>query len=146
MTQSEIVRLPWTGESWSEADAEFLAPYGRRSFWWPNFNEKLGVWFVIADEDNNEAFNVYRFAPGDEGSDFLWRCAPIPSEEALEEMQVLEDMREDCLNVFHQAMVAAVCPTDENKRHIQSLFDLAREHLWSRAVELRGNGEECEGE
>lgn len=77
-------------------------------------------------------------------ADFLWRCAPIPSEEALEEMQVLEDMREEFLNVFHEAMLAAVCPTEENKRHIQSLFDQAREHLWARAVELRGNGEECE--
>ena len=77
-------------------------------------------------------------------ADFLWRCAPIPSEEALEEMEVLEDMRDEFLNVFHEAMVAAVCPTEENKRHIQSLFDQAREHLWARAVELRGSGEECE--
>lgn len=77
-------------------------------------------------------------------ADFLWRVAPIPSEEELEEMQLLEEMREEFLSAFHVAMVAAVCPTEENQRHVQSLFDKARERLWNRAVELRGSGNECE--
>lgn len=66
-TGSEIVRLPWTGDEWSESQAQVLAPYGRRSFWKPIFNDSLGSLFVVADEDNNEHFNVYRFTPGDDG-------------------------------------------------------------------------------
>ena len=77
---------------------------------------------------------------------FLWRVAPIASEEQQEEMQLLEEMKGDFLNVFGEAMRAAECPTEENQRHIQSLFDKAREQLWKRAVEIRGDGEDCESE
>jgi hypothetical protein len=43
-------------------------------------------------------------------------------------------------------MRAAVCPTEENRSRFQSLFDKTRDQLWNRAVELRGDGEECEPE
>lgn len=64
---TEIVRVPWNGSEWVEAEAEYLAPYGRRSCWQATFNEHHGSMFVIADEDNNERLNVYRFTPGDDG-------------------------------------------------------------------------------
>lgn len=65
-SETEIVRLPWNGSEWVESEAESLASYGRRSCWLPTFNEHHGSVFVIADEENNECLNVYRFTPGDD--------------------------------------------------------------------------------
>lgn len=79
-------------------------------------------------------------------ADFLWQFAAIPSEEELEELQVIEEMKGDFLEVLREAMNAAVCPTEENRSRFQSLFDNTRNQLWNRAVELRGNGEECESD
>lgn len=66
-SETEIVRVPWNGSEWDESQAEYLAPYGRRACWQPTFNVHHGSVFVIADEENNEALNVYRFTSGDDG-------------------------------------------------------------------------------
>lgn len=66
-SETEIVRVPWNGSKWDEAQAEYLAPYGRRACWQPTFSKHHGSVFVVADEENNEALNVYRFTPGDDG-------------------------------------------------------------------------------
>lgn len=66
-SETEIVRVPWNGSEWVESEAEYLAPFGRRSCWQATFNEHHCSMFVIADEDNNECLNVYRFTPGDDG-------------------------------------------------------------------------------
>lgn len=65
-SETEIVRVPWNGSEWVESEAEYLAPYGRRSCWKATFNEHHGSMFVIADEENNECLNVYRFTLGDD--------------------------------------------------------------------------------
>lgn len=74
-SETEIVRLPWDGTQWDEAQAEALAPYGRRSCWQATFNEHHGSMFVIADEENNETLNIYRFTPGDGGLTQVSRIA-----------------------------------------------------------------------
>lgn len=77
-------------------------------------------------------------------ADFLWHVAPIASEEEQQEMLIIEEMKGDFLEVLHEAMRAAVCPTEENKSNFQSLLDKIRNQLWNRAVELRGSGEDCD--
>ena len=74
-------------------------------------------------------------------ADFLWRVAPVLSEEELEREDMLEELHAELLDVVQAALDAAADPTDEKQREIQSRFDQTRQRIWERAKELRVSDE-----
>ena len=71
-------------------------------------------------------------------ADFLWRVAPVLSEEELERADMLEYLRDELLEVVRGALEAAVNPTEEGEAEVQRLFDQTRQRIWAHARELRG--------
>jgi dipeptidyl aminopeptidase/acylaminoacyl peptidase len=60
-SSSQLVRLPKDGATWNEAKASSIFEYGRRSFWDPKKAPDGKSTYFLADENNDETFNIYNF-------------------------------------------------------------------------------------